>query len=199
MATALNPLWDDRITHVLPSPPLTDAEFEALLERYDPLHVEYDADEGEVILIRGTDIYIGESNGDIITDLAIWARKDGRGVVTDSSTSFTLPNGSRREPDAAWTDRRRIPSRKQTRRPVLAPDFVIELRSESNRPSLLRRKMQDYVNNGVKLAWLIDPFENRVTVYRPGREPEVLDKPASVAGEGPVEGFVLDLTRIWES
>jgi Uma2 family endonuclease len=181
------------------APPPSDEDFLALLDRYNPLHIEYDAVERQVILIPGTDPWTGVANTRIIRQLGNWAEEDGRGEVTDSTTEFTLANGSRREPDAAWFYRSRLPARRSKGWPTFCPDFVIELRSPHDRPARLHRKMQEYIDNGAQLGWLIDPFENRVTIYRPGREPEVLDKPLSVAGEGPVDGFVLDLTRIWES
>jgi len=84
-----------------------------------------------------------------------------------------------------------------TRFPVFVPDFVIELRSPDDKLRLLREKMEDYMNNGVKLGWLIDPIQRTVTIYRPGRAPEILANPSSVAGEGPVDGFVLELIRLF--
>ena len=95
-----------------------------------------------------------------------------------------------------YADRWRAAQTPGTLFPKFAPDFVIEVRSPAQRARPLREKMVEYMENGVKLGWLIDPIERTVTIYRPGREPEVLDNPATVAGEGPVEGFVLSLDRI---
>jgi Uma2 family endonuclease len=81
--------------------------------------------------------------------------------------------------------------------PAFAPDFVIEVRSRHDRLATARAKMQEYIANGVQLAWLIDPFRRTVEIYRPGRAPEVLVNPRSVAGEGPVKGFVLKLERVF--
>ena len=112
-----------------------------------------------------------------------------------------LPNGARRSADAAWTRKERILALDRASQEGfwhLCPDFVIELRSTTDRLATLRRKMREWIDNGAKLAWLIDPRRKVVEVYRPGSEPEQLAGAVSVAGEGPVEGLVLDLRRVWE-
>jgi len=121
-----------------------------------------------------------------------------RGLVTAANASFHFADGSRRSPDAAWFDAKRWKEAQKpgTLFPVFAPEFVVEVRSPEQRARPLREKMDEYIANGVQLGWLIDPIEGTVTIYRPGQEPELLNRPASVSGEGPVEGFVLDLTGI---
>jgi Uma2 family endonuclease len=111
-----------------------------------------------------------------------------------------LPNGARRAPDVAWFpgDKPGLPDRKKRPRfPRFAPDFVVELRSPDDRLSRVRPKMREWVDNGTGLAWLVDPERRVVEIYRPGREPETLVDAETIAGEGPVEGFVLDLRLVW--
>jgi Uma2 family endonuclease len=111
-----------------------------------------------------------------------------------------LPNGARRSPDASWTAREeinRLPRESLEGYWHLCPAFVIELRSQSDRLPALRAKMREYAANGAQLGWMIDPDARAVEVYRPDRKPELLTGVDSVSGEGPVAGFVLDLTRVW--
>jgi Uma2 family endonuclease len=133
--------------------------------------------------------------------LWIWAEKDQTGVCFESSAKFTLPNGAKRMPDAAWILKERYfafsPTEREERFTNIAPDFVIELRSKSDRLPILQKKMREYIENGVRLGWLIDPFKKRVHIYRGDKTTEVLDNPAIVSGEDVLQGFELDLTEIW--
>lgn len=133
--------------------------------------------------------------------LWIWAEKDQTGVCFESSAKFTLPNGAKRMPDAAWILKTRYFAFSETERTErftrIAPDFVIELRSKSDRLPILQKKMKEYIENGVRLGWLIDPFKKRVHVYRGDKTVEVLENPKSVSGEDVLNGFELDLTEIW--
>jgi len=122
-------------------------------------------------------------------------------VANDSSAGYVLPNGARRSPDGSWVSRSRI--RELSRESLetywhLCPDFVIELKSNSDRWRTLREKMQEYIAHGAQLGWLIDPNTRTVEIYRHDREPEVLADVESVRGEGPVEGFVLRLAPVWD-
>jgi Uma2 family endonuclease len=142
----------------------------------------------------------GIRNREITGQLDRWAAKNRRGIVGDSSTGFVLPNGARRSPDASWTAREeinRLPRESLEGYWHLCPAFVIELRSQSDRLPALRAKMREYAANGAQLGWMIDPDARAVEVYRPDRKPELLTGVDSVSGEGPVAGFVLDLTRVW--
>ena len=133
--------------------------------------------------------------------LWIWAQKDQTGVCFESSAKFTLPNGAKRMPDAAWILKERYFAFSETERAErftgIAPDFVIELRSKSDRLPILQKKMKEYIENGVRLGWLIDPYKKRVHVYRGDKTLEVLDNPQTVSGEDVLHGFELDLTEIW--
>jgi len=130
--------------------------------------------------------------------LSNWAEAHGKGDWCGPDTGFRFPDGSRLAPDAAWFDAARFAKAEQSgeRFPVFAPEFVIEVRSPDDRLRPLREKMETYLANGVQLGWLIDPMERTVTIYRPAQPPQVLNHPASVEGEGPVAGFVLNLDRI---
>ena len=145
----------------------------------------------------------GESshrNAELVFALMEWAKRDGTGVVFDSSGGFLLPNGAMRSPDAAWVERSRwagLTDEQRRRFIPLAPDFVVELRSPSDDLPELQRKMEEFREAGVRLGWLVDPEERRVHVYRPGRAPEVLDHPGGVSAEPELPGFVLDLEPIW--
>jgi len=120
-------------------------------------------------------------------------------VAFDSSAGFILPNTAIRGPDAAWMPRERwdaIPPKERRRFGRLSPDFVAELRSPSDSIEVLHEKMQEYLEQGVRLGWLIDPESGEVEIYRPGRPVETLVRPASLSGEDVLPGFVLDLTDI---
>ncbi|MGB3237381.1 MAG: Uma2 family endonuclease, partial [Geitlerinemataceae cyanobacterium] len=122
------------------------------------------------------------------------------GVAFDSSGGFILPNGARRSPDASWVSRQRWESLTPEQRRgfvPLCPDFVVELRSATDRLSKLQEKMLEYRENGARLGWLIDPQNKRVEIYRPGQEVEVLEHPMELSGEDILPGFVLNLRRIW--
>ncbi len=158
---------------------------------------------GELELMPPTGASTGSRNMDISATLNVWARGDDRGVAFDSSTGFTLPNGAIRSPDASWVLKSRlaeIPEADWDKYAPLCPDFVLELRSPSDRVRQLQAKMEEYLENGARLGWLIDPLDpqRRVYIYRPGAAVEVLEAPESLSGDPELPGFVLDLTNIWE-
>ena len=141
-----------------------------------------------------------EVEGDVYLELGIWARADGRGRAYPATAGFKLPDTSVRAPDAAWMSfRRRNALSPEERKSFgqVCPEFVIEVRSETDRLPPLQEKMGIWIANGVELAWLIDPQEKTVTIYRAGEEPEVLVEPSSVLGSGPVAGFELVMGRVW--
>jgi Uma2 family endonuclease len=143
----------------------------------------------------------GKRNLSISTQLGNWFEAhEELGEAFDSSTGFRLPNGADRSPDASWVSRERWESLTPQQRKgfvPLCPDFVIELRSESDSLSKLQAKMQEYIDNGAKLGWLIDPQNQRVEIYCPGQEVEVLESPLELSGQDILPGFVLNLRRIW--
>ena len=122
------------------------------------------------------------------------------GIAFDSSTLFTLPNGAKRSPDASWVRRERWEALSHEQRQgfgLLCPDFVVELRSPTDRLGDLQEKMQEYIDNGARLGWLSDPLDKRVYVYRPNLPVEVLNDPLSVSGDPVLPGFVLAVRELW--
>jgi Uma2 family endonuclease len=179
--------------------PMTDEELMRFCAENDPLRVERNA-QGELIVMSPTGLEGSGWNSEIIADLTIWARQDGRGKVFDSNGGFTLPDGSMRAPDAAWVSWQRwnaLSSDEQKRFGRIVPEFVIELRSASDNLVELQTKMEQWIANGTEVAWLIDPSRKTVEIYRPEEVPEIHAQPTSVQGSGPVAGFKLVLARIW--
>ncbi|MEQ1604879.1 MAG: Uma2 family endonuclease [Pyrinomonadaceae bacterium] len=133
--------------------------------------------------------------------LASWAKRDGTGVCFESSAKFTFANGAKRMPDASWILKERYFALSKVERSErfteIAPDFVLELRSKSDRMRNLTAKMHEYIENGVRLGWLIDPEEKKVYIYRANGSVEILENPDKVSGEDVLPGFELDLTEIW--
>ena len=179
---------------------LTDEQLRELCSLNSDLRIERN-DKGELELLPPANITAGSQNAGINARLLVWAEGNGRGVAFDSSTGFTLPNGAVRSPDASWVLKSRLAELSESEKQKLAaicPDFVIELRSNSDALTALTAKMQEYLDNGIKLGWLIDPFQRRVHVYRPGTEVEVLEGPETLSGDPELPGFSLDLKPIWE-
>jgi Uma2 family endonuclease len=173
----------------LSAPGLTDAQFQEFCEQYADFRLEYTA-EGELIVMPPTDPDTSARNAELTTQLALWSKRRRDGKVTDSSGGFKLPNGARLSPDAAWISRARLSARR-------CPEFIIELLSPTDRPRKAHAKMLEWIENGVELGWLIDPRKKQVTIYRPGCEPEIRTGVNEITGEGPVEGFTLDLLPVW--
>ena len=179
--------------------PMTDDELLRFCAENDSVQIERDTN-GELLLMTPSGMNTSRMNQRICRLLDEWAEMDGRGVVTDSSGGYALPDGAMRAPDAASvasTRLARLTEKEKDGFAPVCPDFVIELRSPSDRRPDLHAKMRQWLANGVKLAWLIDPIEQAVTIYRPGEEPEHLAHPTSVQGTGPAAGFELVLSRIW--
>jgi Uma2 family endonuclease len=182
-----------------PERPMSDDDLMHFCLLNDTLRVERDTN-GELIVMSPTGTGTGDVDSELNYQLRSFMRETNAGVVFSSSTGFTLPDGSMRSPDAAFVRRSRwnaLSEEDQRRFAPICPDFVIELRSPSDKLAELQVKMLIWIANGAEVAWLIDPLRKVVEVYRPGREPEVLEGGSSVEGEGPVAGFVLDLSRIW--
>jgi Uma2 family endonuclease len=178
---------------------VNDAQFNLLCQENPALRLELTAQK-ELVIMPPTGSKTGWRNSSFNSDLVVWAKQDGTGLVFDSSTLFTLPNGAKRSPDASWVKRERweaLTDAQQEGFAPLCPDFVAELRSRTDRLSDLQEKMQEYVDNGACLGWLIDPVEKRVHVYRPGQPVDVLDDPISVSGDPILSGFVLNVRELW--
>jgi Uma2 family endonuclease len=178
---------------------LTDEQFFRLCQDNRDLRFEMTA-RGELIIMAPTGSETGRRNARINQRLLNWSDADGTGVVFDSSSGFRLPNGARVSPDASWVSRERYeavaPEEREKFAPV-CPDFVVELRSPSDNLQELQERMAEYIENGARLGWLLDPSSRRVYVYRPSREVEILEGPETVDGDPVLPGFVLDLREIW--
>lgn len=178
---------------------ITDEQFFELCAVNRDLRLERTA-QGEMIVMTPAGGETGSRNSSLTGQLWNWNQRTKTGIAFDSSTGFKLPNGAERAPDAAWVTRERwnaLSADERRRFPPLCPDFVIELRSPSDRLSDVQDKMQEYMENGARLGWLIDPETQHVHIYRPGCEVEVLSAPVRVSGEDVLLGFVLDLSDIW--
>jgi Uma2 family endonuclease len=179
---------------------LSDDDFYNLCQANRELKLERTA-KGELVVMAPTGGEGGIGEADLITDLNIWNRSSRLGVVFSSSTGFKLPNGANRSPDAAWVRQERWEALTQEQRrkfPPLSPDFVIELRSATDEVETLQVKMQEYMENGVRLGWLINPQQRQVEVYRQGQPKETLNSPSSLSEEDVLAGFILDLSRIFD-
>lgn len=184
----------------LTAQPMTDDEFAAFCAEHPDLFFEMTA-EGEVIVMPPTYSVTDARNGEIMRQLGNWALHNRRGTATGSSGGFVLPSGARRSPDAAWTSKARLAQLdSQSLRAFwhLSPDFVIELKFDSDRIATLRKKMEEWIANGAQLAWLINPEEKTVEIFRSNQQVQAVTGAGSVTGEGPVAGFVLELARVWD-
>ncbi len=178
---------------------MSPTEFYEFCQANRDLRIERAAT-GEVIIMPPAFSDTGNRNSKILQQLANWADEDDTGETFDSSTGFTLPNGATRSPDASWIKRDRwnaLTNEQKASFAPICPDFVVELRSSSDSLSGLKAKMQEYIDNGVRLGWLIDRKNHTVEVYRPGRSPEILEQPETVSGDPELPGFVLKLAKIW--
>ena len=187
------------LVHFQPVLQLTDDQFYELCQLNRELRIERTA-QGELLIMPPTGWEASEYNAEICMQLRQWAKREGTGTTTDSSGGFILPNTAVRSPDAAWIRHDRLTTLTAEQRKKflpLCPDFVLELRSPTDSLSVLQDKMQEYMENGAQLGWLIDPVRRQVFIYRPDLPVEQLEKPDSVSGEPLLPGFRLDLREIW--
>lgn len=194
-------LYPELITLHLPTSGDTcsDGEFVRLCELNPEMRFERNSD-GSVVVMTPSGAESSGHNFKIALELGIWAKKDGTGKGFDSSGLFKFPNGSIRCPDASWIllGRWNRLSREDKRGPApIVPDFVVELKSPSDRMTELRRKMREYIEVGVRLGWLIDPDAKVLEIYRPGAEVEVLKNPLVVSGDPELAGFKMTMAEIW--
>lgn len=178
---------------------MTDEQFFDFCQVNSDLRIERNA-EGEIIIMPPTGWETGDKNSEINYQLRQWTKKDGRGKCADSSAGYKMPNGAIMSPDDSWISNERLekvsPDKRRKYLP-LAPDFVIEFRSESDSLSNLKEKMQEYIENGVSLGWLIDPANKQVYVYRSNAEVEILKNPQEISGADILQGFTMSLKEIW--
>ena len=192
-------LWNPAVPlRLAPLVALDDDQLYAFCQLNRDLRIERDA-HGVLVLLAPAGGSSSARNLELGRQLANWAAEDGSGIAFDSSAGFILPNGALRSPDAAWVRRSRwsaLAPADREKFPPLCPDFVIELRSPSDRLPLLQRRLREYMRNGAQLSWLIDPARRSVHIYRPGEPVETVLSPERLSATPPLPGFVLDLTRI---
>ena len=187
------------VLQMLPNMIMTDDQFFDFCQLNRHFRIERNQI-GDLFIMSPTDSETGQRNFNLIGELGIWTKQDGTGVGFGSSGGFTLPNGAVRSPDAAWikcTKWEIIPAEKRKKFAPICPEFVVELRSENDSLSTLKEKMQEYIDNGTQLAWLIDRKQRKVFIYRPNCGVAELDNPQTLTGEDILPGFVLDLSEIW--
>ena len=188
------------ILHTRPLFTMSDEVFFDFCQTNREWQIERNA-QGEILIMPPTGGETSHGNAVLTTVLMTWALQDATGVAFDSSGGFDLPNGATRSPDAAWVKRSRLaglsPAQKKRFLP-LCPDFVVEFRSPSDHLKTLQDKMQEYIDNGALLGWLLDVPNRRVFVYRPGKTVECLEDPGTIVGEPELPGFVLGMAKIWE-
>lgn len=173
----------------------TREKFYALCIANPDLQLERTND-GELIVMSPVGGESGNSEAELMTDLAIWNRQTKSGKVFSSSTIFSLPNGSDRSPDAAWVKLERweaLTPKEQIGFPPICPDFAIELRSATDRLKPLQAKMQEYLDNGLRLGWLIDPQNQQVEIYRQNQSVEIVSMPVNLSGEDVLSEFTLNM------
>ena len=178
---------------------MTDEQFYQLCRKNPDIKFERNA-KGEIIIMSPTGGETGNQNIETAGDFVIWNRQEKLGKLFDSSTCFKLPNGANRSPDISWIKQDRwdaLTTEEKRKFPPIAPDFVLELMSPTDSLKETQAKMQEYMENGVKLGWLIDPKTRRVEIYRQGQEVEVLESPTTLSGEDVLPGFILNLEPIW--
>jgi Uma2 family endonuclease len=202
MATVLESVETSHWVVKMPSSvvQMSDDQFFDFCQANGELRIERTAD-GDILIMSPAGWSSGRRNAIITGRLFSWAERDGKGVAVDSSTGFRLPNGATRSPDAAWVLKSRLKRFSMTEKDKflpLCPDFVIELKSPTDRLAYLKNKMQEYVDNGARVGWLLNPEASQVLVYRPERAVEVLDHPETVSADPELAGFVLNLKGIWE-
>ena len=192
---------------------LTDKQLERISYDNEPMQLELTA-KGELVIMPPAGAKVGWAEGELYFQVASWAKQEGTGVTFNASAGFRLPNGAVYAPDVAWTTRERWDTwrseqearaasddpEEQERKESFAsfcPDFLIELRSPSNTLAGLQRKMAEYIENGCRLGFLVDPRRKQVHVYRPGIAPEILDDPETVPGDPVLPGLQLNVREIW--
>lgn len=187
------------VLNLKPFVELSDEQFYQLCQNHCDLKFERTT-KGELVIVAPIGGEGGSCEAELMGDLVFWNRRTQLGKVFSSSTCFKLPNGADRSPDTAWISWERwnqLTPLEQKRFPPICPDFVIELRSESDALKPLQQKMQEYINSGLRLGWLINPQERQVEIYRANQPQQVLQNPDRIDGEDVLPGFVFALAILW--
>jgi Uma2 family endonuclease len=188
-----------RLVLSLHSVGLTDDQYDRFCRDNPDLQIELTAG-NELIIMSPTKPGTGRRNAKILQRLSNWAEQDGTGECFDSNSEFTLPNGAKRAPDASWISKSRwnrmTDEEKENTFTPICPDFVVELKSRSDRIRQVQKKMEEYIANGAKLGWLLDPIGNRAYIYRPGEPFEIIEKPEQISGDPVLPCFQFDFREI---
>lgn len=174
---------------------LSDEQFYQLCQINENWKLEQTA-KGELLIMPPVGAISGNRESDLNADVVIWNRQTKLGKVFSSSTIFILPNGAKRSPDVAWITNKRWQTLSQEEKEKFAPicpDFVIELRSRTDSMSQLQEKMQEYLDSGLRLGWLIDPQNQQVEIYRQNQQVEIVLLPTNLSGENVLPEFILEL------
>jgi Uma2 family endonuclease len=186
---------------LLPAVPMTQEQFFHFCQQNSEIRFERTA-QGELIIMAPSGGETGARNLAVAAQLYFWAQKDGTGTAYDSSAGFVLPKGANRAPDASWILKSRLSnltSEEKEKFIPLCPNFVVEVMSPTDSLTATKKKMEEYVDNGANLGWLIYPKKKQVFIYRPGKVVEVLDNPLTLPADPELPGFVLDLEPVWRS
>jgi Uma2 family endonuclease len=186
-------------TKLRPAAPMSDDELMAFSEANKPCKVERLAS-GEILVLTPSGFENNRREAYIVAELFAWAEANGRGTAFSSNAGFNLPDGSTLSPDAGWIQSSRIQALSEYERErylPFAPDFVIEILSPSDSLAELDAKMEQWIANGARLGWRIDPYGGTVAIYAAGTAPQLLNRPEIVKGAGLVDGFELKMARIW--
>jgi Uma2 family endonuclease len=176
---------------------LTEAQFYALCRSNEALRFEL-TEQGELVVMAPVGGESGNREAGLNAKVWIWNEQTQLGQVFSSSTIFQLPSGAKRSPDVAWVAQARwlsLTPEQREKFPPIAPDFVIELRSKTDDLETLRAKMREYLDNGVRLCWLLNPQDQQVEIYQVGSAAKTLGLPAQLSGEDVLPGFILNLSQ----
>jgi len=186
------------VLNLTPITTLTREQFYVLCQANPDIKLER-SPQGELIIMTPVGGESGNREANLIADVIIWNRHSRLGEVFSSSTVFSLPGGGDRSPDVAWVSNQRWQALSKQQRdgfPPICPDFVIELRSRTDKLKPLQEKMQEYLACGLRLGWLINPQDNQVEIYRPGQSVEIVTIPVELSGEEVLQRFTLQLTNL---
>ena len=187
------------VSPLMPQSKMTTEQFYAFCQANPALRIERTA-EGEVVVAPPAFSDTGNRNVRISYQVVAWADQDDAGEAFDSSAGFTLPNGAIRSPDTSWIKRDRwnaLSNEQKSSFAPICPDFVVELKSSSDTLSGLKKKMQEYIDNGAQLGLLIDRKKRTVHIYRPESTPEILNNPEHVSCDPELPGLTLKMSKIW--
>lgn len=190
---------DPLVVRTSPVVEMNDEQFFQFCQINRDLRIERSA-QGDLIIMAPAGGSSGRRNAKLTALFDAWASVEGSGQIFDSSTGFRLPNGATRAPDVSWVSNERLDQlsdEEWEKFLPLCPDFVLELRSPSDPLRVVKGKMDEYIENGARLGWLLDAPRKQVHVYRPGLPTEVLDNPQQLSGAPLLKGFVLDLPAVW--